>query len=128
MTTQEAIRITPEVVKIAKQAAKVALDFEDLVGRKLGVSGSVGEILVASKFNLRLVKSDIEEGHDAIDDSGKKVEIKVRRSEGGRGREVPTDRSPTGRFSEHHYHYALLAILTRDYRLHEVYKATRKQI
>jgi len=128
MTNPETIEVTAEIEKVVLQAVSVALEFEDLVGRKLGISGSVGEVVVAKEFGLRLVKSDIEEGYDAIDGAGRKVEIKVRRSEGGRGREIPTDRSVTSRFSEHPYHYALLAILTRDYRLHEVHKAALGQI
>src|SRR3972149_11837327 len=121
MSKLEAIKVTPEVERVTLRVIRVAIAFEDAVGRKLGVSGSVGEVLVAKEFGLRLAKSDIKEGYDAIDSSGRRVQIKVRRAEGGRGRDVPTDRSRTSKFSEHPFHYAFLAILTRDYRLNEVH-------
>jgi len=128
MKTPETIRVTPAIHAVVAQVIPLALRFEDLTGRKLGVSANVGEILVASKLGLRLMKSDIEQGYDAFDTSGKRVQIKVRRSEAGRGREIPSSTSRTGRFSEHPYDYALLAILTRDYGLHEIYRATRASI
>jgi len=128
MKNPETIRVTPEIRDVVRRVVTLALEFEDLTGRKLGVSANVGEVVVAKELGLRLVRSDIEQGYDAIDKSGRKVQIKVRRSEAGRGREIPTGRSRTSRFSEHPYHYALLATLTRDYRLHEIYKANRSSI
>ncbi len=128
MPLDETLKITSEIEAMARRVARVALQFEALVERKLGISGTVGEILVAKEFGLRLVRSDIEQGYDALDKSRRQVQIKVRRSEGSKGRSLPSANSPTSRFSTHLYDYALLAILTREYDLYEVHKASRRQI
>ena len=59
------------------------------------------------------------EGYDAVDGRGKKVQIKSRRSE-SEGRPKLIGR--TGRFSNHKFDYALLAILGRDYKPVQVWK------
>ncbi len=87
MRAREAIQVTPEIQDVVRQVIPLVLRFEDLTGRKLGVSANVGEVLVAKKLGLRLMRSDIERSYDAIDESRRKVQIKVRRSEAGRGRE-----------------------------------------
>jgi len=87
MRAREAIQVTPEIQDVVRQVIPLVLRFEDLTGRKLGVSANVDEVLVAKKLGLRLMRSDIERSYDAIDESRRKVQIKVRRSEAGRGRE-----------------------------------------
>lgn len=89
-------------------------------GRKFGVTGEVGEILVCHALGLKLVKHPRSEGFDALDAEGSRVQIKTRRGEKD---ELPRDTGRISKFSAHEYDYALLAILTKDYKLHSVWRA-----
>jgi len=91
-----------------------------MTGKKLDVTGQIGEILVASRFGLRLAQDPRVKGYDALDSRGRRVEIKARRSE---SRSRPSDRALTSRFSPHEFDYVLLAILSHDYKILEVIKA-----
>ena len=50
-------------------------------GRKFGVTGEVGEILVCQALDLKMVKDPRSEGFDAVDTKGCCVQIKTRRGE-----------------------------------------------
>ncbi len=116
----EFVEITPELERVVDEAAKVAVRFEEIAGKKLGISGEIGEVRVAKLLGLRLTRSSRTKGHDAVDHDGSKVEIKVRRAE---VRDMPTATGRTSRFSMHPFDYALLAILSRSYDVFEVYRA-----
>lgn len=85
----------------------------------MNVTGEIGEILVSHKFGLKLImKSDAT--YDALDNEGKRVQIKCRRSQ--------TDDmvKKTDRISaiSHSFDYLLIGLLDRNYQLYEVWKTT----
>lgn len=114
------IKINSKLINSIKQSISAALDYEKITGRKMGITGEVGEVLVCKKLGLKLLADDITAGYDAIDDCGKTYQIKTRRAKNGRGR--------ISRFSEHKYNYALLAELDQNYDLIKIWKADYKTI
>lgn len=58
-------------------ARKVALAYRALTGRPLGVTGEVGECEAARLLGLRLAPVR-ENGFDAVDNAGKKYQVKAR--------------------------------------------------
>jgi hypothetical protein len=59
-------------------------------------------------------------GFDAIDNMGRRVQIKARR---GESREKPKDTGRLSKFSEHECDYALFGVLNSKYQLVEIWKA-----
>jgi hypothetical protein len=89
-------------------------------GRKFGITGEVGEILVCRALDLQMVENPRSEGFDAMDKKGRCVQIKTRRGESG---DLPKDGGRLSRFSVHECDYALLGILNSEYELIAVWKA-----
>lgn len=89
-------------------------------GRKFGITGEVGEILVCRALDLRMVENPRSEGFDAVDSEGRCVQIKTRRGESG---DAPKDGGRLSKFSAHECDYALLGILNNEYKLVAVWKA-----
>jgi hypothetical protein len=118
----ETVEVTPAILKAVQDAKTATLVYKRATncGRKFGITGEVGEILVCHTLGLRLVKHPRSEGYDAIDGHNRTVQIKTRRSEKD---DLPADAGRTGTFSEHPYFYALLALLDRNYEFVEVWKA-----
>ena len=59
-------------------------------------------------------------GFDAVDANGCCVQIKARRAESA---DLPNDGRRLSRFSDHECNYVLLGILSKEYKLIEVWKA-----
>lgn len=106
---------------------RIELAYERLTKgkRKFGITGEVGELLACNQLGLSFVLNSRSEGFDAIDENGKKVEIKTRRSETA---DLPRDTSRTSKFADHKFDYALLVILDNKYRLYEIWKASYKKL
>jgi hypothetical protein len=88
-------------------------------GRKFGITGEVGEILVCRALDLQMVENPRSEGFDAVDTKGLCVQIKTRRGESG---DLPKDGGRLSKFSAHEFDYALLGILNSEYELVAVWK------
>ena len=102
------ILITPNIKKVVVDAIKIAIDYEKLTGRKLGITGEIGEILTCDKLGLKLLANPISSGYDAIGKNNKKkYQIKTRRGDSNKGR--------ISRFSKHPFDYAILTILKSNY-------------
>ena len=119
----QTIEITDEIYKTILKAIESAIKYENLTGRKLGITGEIGEILVCHKLGLKLLQNPISAGYDAIDIKGKeevRYQIKSRkvnnRSLGG----------VTGSFSNHGFDFAVLVILDEDYKILKIYQADYK--
>ena len=111
----ETIEINDEILKTIYRAIKTAVAYEKLTGRKLGITGEVGEVLVCRRLGLKLAADPLFAGCDATDDMGKCYQIKTRRVDHARGR--------TGIFSKHLFDQAILAILDTGYKIAELYSA-----
>ena len=114
------LQISDKLLRAVKQSIKTALDYEKITGRKLGITGEMGEVLVCHKLGLNLLADDIATGFDATDDKNKTYQIKTRRARNGRGR--------LGSFSEHKYDYAILVELDYKYSIIEIWKVNYKTI
>lgn len=121
------LRVSADVIKTVKKAISACLDYEALTdcGRKFGITGEVGEILVCRALKLRLVKDPRCAGFDALDRRNSVIQIKTRRGERS---ELPEDSGRLGTFSKHRCDYALMAILNRKYELVEVWRAGYKEL
>lgn len=123
---EETIVVDEDMIMKIRSAIEAALMYEKKTGgkRKLGITGEVGEVLVCKALGLKLVCDPRAKGFDAID-GHKKVQIKTRRSE---SEGLPKGIGRMSRFSDHEFDYALLAILTKDYQLHGIWKASYKDL
>lgn len=110
-----------KIEPLVKRIIDSAVDYQLLTNRKLGITGEIGELLIVLKVpGLRLCVSSIEEGYDAIDEFGKRVQIKTRR---GAVTDVPKISGRIGTFSKHEFDYALFALLSKKYEVIEIWKA-----
>jgi len=119
----ESTSITEEILETVNLAIVAEMTYQKLTscGRKFGITGEVGEILACKFLGLRLVKDPRSMGYDAVDGSGLRIQIKARRSE--------TMLSPNlggrlSRFSEHPYDYALMVLLSNEYKVLAIWRAS----
>src|SRR3989338_10721689 len=101
------LKITPDIKRIVGQAIKVALTYEKLTGRKLGITGEIGEVLVCAhpklkKYGLKLIANPLSAGADAIGRHGKLVQIKAKRPGDWRRRYL----GRISKFADHNFNYA----------------------
>lgn len=115
------IEITEEIRQTVKRVIRSALEYERITGetRKLGITGEIGEILACYQLGLQLCVDPRAAGFDAVD-SGRKVQIKTRRSETDG---LPRDAGRISTFSQHTFDYALLVLLDRQYCVAEIWRA-----
>jgi len=116
--TTKTIKVDGVLIKRLKSAIRAELSYEKATHgeRKFGITGEAGELLACHHLGLRLVLDSLSEGYDTLNEKGRKVQIKTRRSE---SEGLPKDIGRTSRFSEHKFDYALLVLLDRKYRLTE---------
>lgn len=114
--------VTDAIMDAAASAISAELVYQRATncGRKFGITGEIGEILICRALGLEMVGDPRSEGFDAIDAEGQRVQIKSRRGENG---ELPKDSGRLSKFSAHECDYALLGILGRDYKLVAIWKA-----
>src|SRR3989344_1987256 len=112
--------ITEKIYNIALEAAKVAVKYEKLTGRKLGITGEIGEILTCKNQDLKLSLNPLTAGYDAIDGDGNRYQIKSRRANHRRG--------SIGSFSQHSFDYAVLAMLDSNYKISELRKTSYEKL
>lgn len=110
--------ISDEIIEKLTHAIKTSLDFEKMTGKQLNLTGIVGEVLTCKRHNLELVVDDINEGFDAWDKDGKRVQIKTRRFKG-------VDSAMTGTLLSKNYEptydYVILVLLNEQYAFKEDY-------
>ncbi|CAJ0869567.1 hypothetical protein AMST5_02149 [freshwater sediment metagenome] len=77
------------------EAKRLAAEYYTLTGKRLGITGEIGEQAVAELLGWQLVDSGIQKGHDAlrtVDGKVEKVQIKTRAC-------ANNGKAPTGRMS-----------------------------
>jgi len=97
----------------------VAIEYRARFNKNLGITAEIGEYSAAKLLKLKRVEGNINPGYDAVDGT-KKVQIKTRLLK------RKTER--TGNFSIHDYDYALLVLLSPNYEVLKIYKATKSKI
>ena len=88
--TIKTIAVSDAVMDAVASVIKAELVYQRATncGRKFGITGEVGEILVCRALNLQMVENPRSGGFDAVDTKGRCVQIKTRRSESG---DLPKD-------------------------------------
>ncbi len=125
MQKVDLLRISRREMNILKKVINVAIEFERVFGKKLNVTGEIGEVLVCQKLGLKLDKNARAEGYDAIDGKGRKVQIKTRRSEKD---DLPKMTGRLSRFSNHPCDDVVVALLDRSYRLRKFWKVPYSKV
>ncbi|MDE1151048.1 MAG: hypothetical protein PW788_00805 [Micavibrio sp.] len=116
---------TQKLNAILEQAQKVAVEYYNLTGKPLGITGEIGECLVAKYLNVELAPPRAP-GYDAIDrNTGELIQIKARKLAG-------TNRKQAGRVGaikmDHEWHTTVLVILDDRFEAVAIYKATRAKL
>ncbi|OGM99669.1 MAG: hypothetical protein A2817_03815 [Candidatus Yanofskybacteria bacterium RIFCSPHIGHO2_01_FULL_39_8b] len=114
------LTITDEIKKMVNKIIKIALEYETLTGRKLGITGEIAEIIVCHKLGLKLLANSLSPGHDAVDERGNKFQIKSKRIIKNKGR--------IGRFSMHKFDYLITILFDKNYKIIGIYKTNYKKI
>lgn len=98
----------------------LAREYRQRFGKSLGITSEVGEYKASQLLKLERAPGNINEGFDAIDPKGKRVQIKSRICHSSQER--------TGVFKNYSFDYALLVLLSDDYEVTEIYKAKCEDI
>jgi hypothetical protein len=118
------IKINSSILRAVKNAISAALEYEKLTGRKLGITGEIGEVFVCKKFKLKLLQDPLSVGYDAIDNKGKHYQIKSRRAVNWERRYL----GKVGKFSKHKFDYAVLVIMDKEYKPKEWRRVSYKKL
>ncbi len=103
---------------------KLAIEYFELTGRPLGVTGEIGEFEAARLLNLKLAPVR-EAGFDAQDASGRKLQIKAR-AFGGEG-ERRSQRVGAIKIN-HQWDAVLLVLMNGKFETQSIYEADRTPI
>lgn len=112
-----------ELEPVLARAKAVASEFYQLTGKPLGITGECGELAAAQLLNLQLADARTP-GYDAIDESGKRIQIKTRL--------VQDVKKLSGRMGaiklESEFDSVMLVLMQNDYEPVAIYEASREQV
>jgi len=110
--------------KILERARQAAVEYYELTGKPLGITGEIGEYLAASIFDLELAGARAP-GYDAADRAGRKIQIKAR--------SFPADKKLNGqrlgsiRF-KHQWDCVMLVLLDERFEPRAIFEADRESL
>lgn len=110
-----------ELVEALRQLAQ---EWKRRFGRGLGVTPELAELYACQKLGLRRMPSG-NRGFDAIDQEGKRYQIKGRAPNRG---DIVNPAGRVGRFVNFDFDYALLVILDGDLRCREIWRANAQSL
>lgn len=112
--------------QLLKQAKRLAIQYRQLTGKPIGITGEVGEYEAAYRLKLKLADAR-QEGFDAFRISGKR---RIRFEVKSRVLREDADASPRlGRVRlDKQWDYVLLVLLDENYELLSIHRATRRAI
>lgn len=110
--------------EILERARQAAIDYYGLTGKPLGITGEIGEYLTARLLGLQLVDAR-EPGYDAIDDAGRKIQIKAR--------SIPDAKRRTGQRLgsirlEHPWDCVMLILMNETFEPQAIFEADRSSL
>ncbi|WP_200371980.1 DUF6998 domain-containing protein [Rhodovibrio salinarum] len=110
--------------EVLERARLAAVDYYRLTGKPLGITGEIGEYLAAKILHLQLADARAP-GYDAIDGSGRKIQIKARC--------IPRDTRLTGQRLgsirlEHEWDCVMLVLLDQEFRPRTIHELNRTSI
>lgn len=97
-----------------------AIEYRRRFGKSLGITGEVGEYKAFQILHLKLADGNINRGFDAKDQDNKRVQIK--------SRIIKRTSERTEVFNNYSFDYTLLVLLSDDYEISEIHKASRNRI
>lgn len=114
----------PAIGAVIERARAVAIEYYQLTGRPLGITGEVGEYEAARLLNLTLAKAR-EAGYDATDANGRRIQIKAR--------SIPAAKRIVGQRLgsiklEQPWDAVLLVLMNEEFRPLMIYEASRDAI
>lgn len=98
----------------------LSLEYKKRFRKSLGVTGEVGEYKASQLLNFKRAPGNINEGFDAVDLKGQRVQIKTRI--------YLRNNERTSAFTNFNFDYALLVLLSDRYEITQIYKANCKDI
>jgi hypothetical protein len=115
--------VNKELQEILAAAKNVAVRFKNLTGKPLGITGEIAEFSAAKLLGLELAEAR-QAGYDAIDSSGRKIQIK--------GRCLPEKPGPGQRLGsirlDHEWDNVLLVLLNQSFEVIEMWEADRPAV
>lgn len=112
-----------ELQEILAAAKDVAVRFKNLTGKPLGITGEIAEFSAAKLLGLELAEAR-QAGYDAVDSSGRKIQIK--------GRCLPEKPGPGQRLGstrlDHEWDSVLLVLLDQSFEVIEMWEADRPEV
>lgn len=117
-TKLEAVR---EILDRARQAA---IDYYQLTGKPLGITGEYGEYIAAERLGLELAEARTA-GYDAIDQAGRRIQIKAR--------SIPGDKKLVGQRLgsirlDHDWDVVLVVVMDELFNVRWMFEADRGAI
>ncbi len=111
-----------EIEEILERARTAAVQYYQLTGKPLGITGEIGEYLAAKYLGLELADARTP-GYDAIDRNGRSLQIK--------SRAIPNDKCLTGQRVgsirlEHDWEAVILVLMDELFELQAMSEADRQ--
>lgn len=113
----------PAIERIVKKFIPLAIKYEKVSGKPLGITAEVGEVIAARKLRL-VLEPPRTPGYDASK-NGYHYQIKTRRVNELNARAKV---KKLGSFSNHRFHYAVLVILDKRYQLIAIYQTSFSRV
>ena len=112
-----------ELQEVLAAAKDVAVRFKNLTGKPLGITGEIAEFSAAKLLDLELAEAR-QAGYDAVDSSGRRIQIK--------GRCLPDKPGPGQRIGsirlDHEWDSVLLVLLDQTFEVIEMWEAGRSAV
>ncbi|MEN8721247.1 MAG: hypothetical protein ABF335_00010 [Alphaproteobacteria bacterium] len=124
MSSDKSVALIDSMGEILGRAKQAAVEYYQLTGKPLGITGEVGEYLVAELLGLELAEARMA-GYDATDPIGRKIQIKAR--------SIPSSKRLSGQRLgsiklDHEWDVVALVLLDELYEPQAVYEAERSAI
>ncbi len=113
-----------EIGDILERAKSAAVDYYQLTGKPLGITGEIGEYLAAKHLGLELADARTP-GYDATDPQGRRIQVKAR--------SIPNGKRLTGQRLgsirlEHDWDVVVLVLMDELFEPKAIYEADRPAI
>lgn len=109
---------------VLEQAKEAAIEYYELTGKPLGITGELGEYYAAQLLDLELAEARTA-GFDATDEQGSKIQIKSRRLPPGKKK---YSQRVGGIKLDNEWDLVALVLLTEHFDPYEIYEADRPSI
>ena len=113
-----------QIRAVLERAKDAAVEYYDLTGKPLGITGEIGEFYASKYLKLDLAEARTT-GYDASDKDGRKLEIKSRAID----EEKPRGGQRIGRINlKHEFDVVLLVLMNKRFELMQIHEADRAAV